>query len=319
MIVCHLGGRSAAVAGFLHPVGADRRRERGRRHGRVGAWRSADQTRNTGTGRGRAPWLRSRASVRSRRRTASEPGARLRLVGECPADDDQDDEVEGARAGGVQVAELLADLAVDLQARDGRPEWAELEERGLRRGVGAQARVDDPLRRLAADDEYVGPGHERGSALEADRQVTLRQMEPLGDVPVGRGDRPVQLLLRPGVVVTTGQVQRAIGIPARGVVACRRQVGLVADGPLDDLAFVRVGRLALWRLGTERRALNGAHRTHVVVATVQPQEVTDDRREPIGLRPCKAGHRRPRTEGARRIEDALVGGAWSARSDHRRR
>jgi len=42
-------------------------------------------------------------------------------VREGDADQDQDDEVDRADAGRVQVAQLLADLALDRQAGDGRP------------------------------------------------------------------------------------------------------------------------------------------------------------------------------------------------------
>ena len=52
---------------------------------------------------------------------------------------DQDDEVDRADAGRVEVADLLADLAAQLESRDRRAEHAQLEERLLRRQVGARA------------------------------------------------------------------------------------------------------------------------------------------------------------------------------------
>ena len=62
-------------------------------------------------------------------------------MGEGPADHDQDDAVDGPGAGGAQVAELLADLAFELEGRDRRPDglrdllrlWDEAP--GSRRGL----------------------------------------------------------------------------------------------------------------------------------------------------------------------------------------
>ena len=87
-------------------------------------------------------------------RDPADDRAGLLLVGERPADEDQDDEVDGADAGRVEVAELLADLALDLEARDRRADQAELEERAQRRGVGPDARGQDRVADgLAADED----------------------------------------------------------------------------------------------------------------------------------------------------------------------
>ena len=92
----------------------------------------------------------------------------LLLVGERPADEDQQDEVDGADAGRVQVAELLADLAVDLQAGHGRPDETELEERALRRDVGAGARGQRPAVSVVPPTRIAfGPADDGRGALQA--------------------------------------------------------------------------------------------------------------------------------------------------------
>ena len=147
MVVCHLGGRSAAAAGFLIRSGRDGRRQRRRRHGRLGTCRSAGPPRRAGTGRGRPPGL---IAARLGSGAAEHPphdAARLLLVGERPAEDQQDHETDRPGAGRVQVAELLADLTVDLEPRHRRAHQAQLEERALRRGVRPEARPrPDPRR-----------------------------------------------------------------------------------------------------------------------------------------------------------------------------
>jgi hypothetical protein len=50
-------------------------------------------------------------------------------VVEGPADRDEDEEVHGGGAGRGKVAELLADLAGDLERRDDDPDGPGLEER----------------------------------------------------------------------------------------------------------------------------------------------------------------------------------------------
>ena len=79
--------------------------------------------------------------------------------------------VDGADAGRVQIAELLADLALDLEARDGRPDQAELEERAQRRGVGPHARrAATPSRRSSPPTMTAfGPLTTAARALEAGR------------------------------------------------------------------------------------------------------------------------------------------------------
>ena len=67
--------------------------------------------------------------------------ARLFLVGERPADEDEEHEVDRGDARRIEIAELLADLAIDLERRDGQSEGpADLEERGLRREVRSLGR-----------------------------------------------------------------------------------------------------------------------------------------------------------------------------------
>src|SRR3954468_9610110 len=70
------------------------------------------------------------------------PRSDLRLVRESPADQDQDDEVQGPGARRAQVAELLADLSRDLEGRHDDPGDPELEERLLRCEAGALRALD---------------------------------------------------------------------------------------------------------------------------------------------------------------------------------
>ena len=168
MVVCHMGGRSAAVAGFLIRSG---RTDVVNVAGGMEAWERAGLPVRRGTvepGEGDLPGrltLAARSAVQDPR--DDRPG--LRLVGERPADQQQDDEVHGADAGGVEVAELLADLALDLESGHGRADQAELEERALRRGVGADARCRPrpsavvPPTRIAFGPEMTAGAPSRGS------------------------------------------------------------------------------------------------------------------------------------------------------------
>ena len=200
------------------PGRADGRGQRGRRDGRLGAGRAAGPARPARAGRGRPAGRLSRplALRRPRWRTRADDRPGLRLVGERPADEDQEDEVDGADAGRVQVAELLADLAVDLQPGHGRADQAELEERALRRGVGADARGEDRRSTVvAADEDDVRAGDDRRRALEARRrQVADVEVLPLGDVAGRRRDRPVELGLGAAAVVAADEVERAVGAPS---------------------------------------------------------------------------------------------------------
>ena len=81
-------------------------------------------------------------------------------MGVAPADEQQDHEVDRAGTGRIQVAQLLPDLPVDLQAGHRRADEAELEERALRRDVGAGTHPDRTFRRLATDEDDVGTGDE---------------------------------------------------------------------------------------------------------------------------------------------------------------
>src|SRR5688500_12708935 len=86
-----------------------------------------------GSGAAIAPELRALAPVPAKHAVAQSRD--LLLVGERPADRDQDREVDDANGVRVEVAELLADLAIDLERRHRRPDEAQLEERLLRRDV----------------------------------------------------------------------------------------------------------------------------------------------------------------------------------------
>ena len=142
LVICHVGRPVGGGGRLPDPRRADGRGQRGGRDGRLGAGRAAGPARARRAGRGRAPGLTpapgGRASAPAEDPGDERPG--LGLVGERPADEDQDDEVDGADAGRVQVAELLADLALDLEPRHGRPDEAELEERRLRGEVRPDAR-----------------------------------------------------------------------------------------------------------------------------------------------------------------------------------
>src|SRR3954454_20957937 len=99
---------------------------------------------------------------------APEQLPRLRLVSERHADEDQDDEVDRAHGGRVQVAQLLADLAFDLEARDSRTDEPELEERAEWRGVRSGAGGKDRVRgRLPADEDRLGTADDGGRPFQA--------------------------------------------------------------------------------------------------------------------------------------------------------
>src|SRR5258705_1654087 len=101
----------------------------------------------------------------------------MRLVRVRPADQQQDDEVDRAHAGRVEVAELLADLALDRQSGDGRAEQTELEERALRGSVGAETRGDHgPTRGRTTDQDRVWAGDHRRRALAGLWQRACPQM-----------------------------------------------------------------------------------------------------------------------------------------------
>ena len=121
MVVCHSAAgppRSPAT----WPGRANGRRQRRRRDGRLGACGPAGPARAGGgraKGKCRAadpPGLPTGGASPGRR-----PGrgcSRVRsLWANAIADQDQDDEVDRPDAGRVEIAELLADLALDLHAR----------------------------------------------------------------------------------------------------------------------------------------------------------------------------------------------------------
>ncbi|TME11392.1 MAG: hypothetical protein E6I65_06615 [Chloroflexi bacterium] len=94
--------------------------------------------------------------------------------------------IAGAHAGRREIAELLPDLAADLECRHGHPDESEPEERCLRR----EAR---PVR--AGERRIVGPAandldrrsRDDGRCVDdAGRQVSRAEMEPAaGQVATG--------------------------------------------------------------------------------------------------------------------------------------
>ena len=118
-------------------------------------------------------------------------------------------------AGRVEVAELLADLALDRQPRHRHAEQAQPEERRLRRAVPAQARAHDAVGGRPADDGRIRAVDDGRAAGQGVRQVADVEVLPLGDRAVGGRRRPVQLVLRSGAVVAAGDVERALGGPGR--------------------------------------------------------------------------------------------------------
>src|SRR4029079_19837373 len=82
------------------------------------------------------------------------PGPDLGSVVEHVAEDDQDHEVARADPGRGQVAELLPDLATDLETRDGHADETEPEERLLRREAPP---VGAPPRRTVALAPHAHP------------------------------------------------------------------------------------------------------------------------------------------------------------------
>ena len=164
LLICHVGGRSAAAAGFLIRAG---RTDVTNVAGGMDAWERP----GCPSGAGRWPRRgRPRGLTRVRRPASPAAGAgslpaedlgdqlpRPGGMGVGPADQDQDDEVEGPGAGRVQVAELLADLALDGEPGHRRADEAEPEERGLRGDVRADAGLHHARIGRAADDDRVGP------------------------------------------------------------------------------------------------------------------------------------------------------------------
>ena len=218
MVVCHVGGRSAAVAGFLVRSG---RTDVVNVAGGMDAWERAGLPvrRGTPSSRARATSPADAASREAQSRRREDPARSvsraLLLVGERPADEQQEDEVDRAGARRIQVAELLADLAVDLEARDGRADQPELEERALRRGVRPDAGRDRTFGACAADEDGVRTRDDRRAARHAVGQVADVEVLPLGDVARGRRDGPVRLALRAVGALPADQVERPVGGPAR--------------------------------------------------------------------------------------------------------
>src|SRR3954464_8722639 len=98
---------------------------------------------------------------------APQQNNRPRLVGERDADEDQEDEVDRPDRGGVQVAQLLADLPLDLEPGHRGPHQPELEERAERRRVRTDAGLDaGVLRALPADEDGLRAADDRRGTLE---------------------------------------------------------------------------------------------------------------------------------------------------------
>ena len=149
----------------------------------------------------------------------------LRLVGERPADQQQDDEVHGPDAGRVQIAELLADLALDLEAGDGRADQAELEERALRRGVGADARWR-PRRPAVVPPTRIASGPEMTAGAPSARlgQVARRRGASTPGCRRSSSGPPSRARSWGPAVIAADEVERAVGAPAGCVGSRRRQV-----------------------------------------------------------------------------------------------
>src|SRR6476659_2860314 len=129
-------------------------------------------------------------------------------MSEGPADDDQDDEVDRADCRRVQVAQLLADLTLDLETGDGGAHETKLEVRAQRSRVRADARCHDTGVGRASHDDRVRSADDGRPALHWSRQVAGVEVLPLGDLARAARDRPVDLLLGSAAVVPTSEVDR---------------------------------------------------------------------------------------------------------------
>ena len=116
-----------------------------------------------------------------------------------------------ADAGCAEIAELLADLAADLERGDRHPEQAELEERRLRGEVGPGAgREGGLVGRRSADQEDLRAADDRARAGNAGRQVRGSEVLPAVDLSLGVGHGPVHLGLRAARVDPADEVQPAV-------------------------------------------------------------------------------------------------------------
>ncbi len=213
--------------------------------GRPSAPMRALHGRKAGMSRAGRPRARLLAGV-TRRGTRSEPATRARVPAARPARRGRAPVPCGRRrqpmmirmmkltaptVASVQVAELLADLAFDLETGDGGADEPQLEVRTQRRGVGADARCHDAGIGRAADDDRVRSADDGGTALHWSRQVACVEVLPLGDLAGAARDRPVDLGLRAAAVVATGEVDRPAVAPSGRVRAGHREVRAVVDGP----------------------------------------------------------------------------------------
>src|SRR3712207_1293801 len=112
-------------------------------------------------------------------------------MGEREADEDKQDEVAGADTRCDEVAQLLADLALDAECGDRGAEQSQPEERRLGREVGAQRVGCRTAVALAADEEDERADDCLGGIDATAGEVAAVDALPLGEV-AGRfgGDRP---------------------------------------------------------------------------------------------------------------------------------
>ena len=190
-----------------------------------------------------------------------------------------------AAPGRHQVAELLADLALDRQRRDRRTGDAELEERRARREAGAHRPVARPVGRLAADDEGRR-AHARDRRIgRGDRQVRLLEVVPAAGQVTGRrvGDGPVGVLDcgTPSASKPPMDVDGAAGEEADGVAARlgQRRLGAATAQPSGSpTSFVAGSRSA------ELEPEDAAHGAFGALAADEVDEVADARCHAVGAR-----------------------------------
>ena len=117
MVICHIGGRSAAVTGFLMRGGRDGRGQRRGRDGGLGAGRAAGPRAARRTRARASSRLTSGAARAAGARRANDGRAACALWANAQPMRIRMTKLTRAGAGRVEVAELLADLAADRQAR----------------------------------------------------------------------------------------------------------------------------------------------------------------------------------------------------------
>ena len=189
LVVCQTGVRSAAVAGFLIRTG---RTDVVNVAGGMEAWERAGLPVRRGAGRagrGRpAGLICAPASTVSGRGGAGCGAMIARVCSLCA--NAQPTRIRMMKLtvptpAALQVAELLADLALDLQPGHRRADETELEERALRRGVGANARRRAvPPSVVPADEHGVRAGDHarRRPRVPTPGRSLTGEVLPLGQV-----------------------------------------------------------------------------------------------------------------------------------------